>query len=344
MILKHFVLASIICINLFAIADQIIPAKKFNIENDRIIYTIQIATFPIAHEESAISFFQSLEESIRSKSAIYPSNGYLTIRYYPSESKKSLTNQLKYVHQNGFKDAFIANTYLNKFYNFQNKEYHEYREKSTKIPLANKPFKKEEIKKIDKPQKSTLSKYQYNILLNEANNLKNEYNLKESVKKYEQLYNFSQENSLVNNNLFYLYGKTNQWKKAKNKIDKSLDKGNLLYSYGLGALESYNQNLENELKDQLEHDIKGYVSLVLGVFKERQHNYQDAYNYYENAYRKNRFDLFIMFAYARAFELIEDYKKAKQIYFDIATIKSIKYENLRKISYNRYLELDNLGE
>ena len=54
---------------------------------------------------------------------------------------------------------------------------------------------------------------------------------------YEKAFRHKQDNDAINNNLFYLYGKTNNWPKASEKLCllKKLDK--VLYSYAIGALE-----------------------------------------------------------------------------------------------------------
>ncbi len=306
-------------LSLFAIDARFIIEKSNVIKKDNtIVYTIQLAAFPKDKKNIAITFLNNLPKDIQLKSAIYPTGNFFALRYNPSISEDLLYEELKELKGKGFKDSYIVETLLEKFYNAK-------KSKSIKQPTAH-----------------NISKYEYNSLLNKANKYMQNNSIIESIKTYEILFKSQENSEIVNNNLFYLYGKINSWSQAKINMKNTEYQNKLLYAYGIGALENYNQNLENELKEELSKDLSGYVHLILGVFKERQEKYDCAYTYYK-AYMKNRFDPFLAFAYARAYELIGKHNLAKKIYKEISTTANDKYIELKTIANKRYKELKELS-
>lgn len=319
---------------LLLLVDVRLRANENSIDGDKIVYAIQFITFSKNKKDSALEFLDTLDEHIQSQTALYLNGELISLRYKPSISRELLLNDLEKIKDIGFEDAYIVESYLRKF-----------QIKQEKLPPKNvyqdsisySPFSQEKS-----PKK--LTKYEYKQILNIANKFKESSNLHASIEKYETLFDDSKDNEIVNNNLFYLYGKTNNWNNAKLNLQNINRKDKLLYAYGLGSLESYSKNLEKELQSEIDEDFSGYVNLILGVLKERENNFNDAYTYYETAYIKNRSDIYIAFAYARAYELIKKYDLAQKIYFEISAIESDRYIEIKALSLKRYLELKELLE
>lgn len=319
------------------VVEAITVSAQINDNNeDQLVYTIQLATFPKDKKYIGVKYLNDLPSDIRSKSVLYPIGDYYALRYNPLKQRELLFDETYRLKDMGYTNAYIVQTSLTKFQEIQGVVVH----KSSKSDLVS-----DSLENANESNKTKeLTNYKYREILYLADSLNKTNQLIESMEQYEILFKSNKSNNVVNKNLFYLYGKTNNWERAKSNIVDIKRKDKLLYAYGLGALENYNVNLENELKPELCDDISGYVNLVLGVFKERQKNYQDAYNYYENAKNINRFDMFIMFAYARAFELIKKYDLAQKIYLDISLVKSDRYKNIKLQAHNRYIELKELSK
>ncbi|MCK5111238.1 MAG: hypothetical protein KAQ94_06925 [Arcobacteraceae bacterium] len=355
--IKKSLLLILVALSLFSIDESFTLEKENELnKGDRLVYTIQLATFPKNKKYIGIKFLNNLDENIRLKSVLYPIGDFFTLRYNPSTKRELLFDEVYKLRDMGHESAFIVQTSLNKFYKAQKEtisnlkfnDVKEEKQSSLKIYTTVQEQTIKTVKISPKTKKNTviekkLTKYEYTATLDAANKLTKNNQLIDSIEKYEILFKDRLTNKLVNKNLFYLYGKTNNWQKAKINIQNIKRKDKLLYAYGLGALENFNQNLENELKPELNEDLSGYVNLVLGVFKERQKEYKCAYAYYENAYMKNKFDIFIQFAYARAYELIGKNDFAQNIYLEISSIKSDNYANIKTQAYNRYLELKELA-
>jgi tetratricopeptide (TPR) repeat protein len=158
-------------------------------------------------------------------------------------------------------------------------------------------------------------------------------NLNELIKKYEVSLN-ENDNEMVRSNLFYLYGKTLNWERASKLLQNFQDVQSVLYAYGIGAIESNSQSLEIELHEWLEADEKGYLNLLLGVYKEKQKDNIGAFSYYEKAYKINQNDLYLMYSYARSLELINRLAEAKEMYRVIHASSMSGYEEIKNNAYN----------
>ena len=328
MINKFILLLLFFILSLYA---DVKPVEQIN----KYTYAIQLIALSSNREDMALKFLEELDKSIEEKTVIYEENGLITLRYYPSSDMKLLKGELQRIKKFGFKDAFIVKTLL-------------YKLKESQKTLSYNPSNYSLIHSRNSEtenysQRKKLSKQEYIETLNSANKLKENNNLHESIEKYEALFYSSKDNKIVKNNLFYLYGKTTNWHKAKLLLRNFKRKDKLLYAYGLGSLENYSMNLEKELKSELGEDLSGYVNLILGVLKEREAKLNDAYQYYEGAYIRNRSDLYISFAFARAYELIQKYDLAQNQYQQITLDKSKKYPKIKAQALKRYTELKELS-
>lgn len=308
------------------------------VNNSKYSYSLQLYSFHKTDENGIINAYSSLPEDIKKHTAIYPTGEYITLRYLNKPSKKdfnSIFKKVKFI----FDDAYIATVTTDKFKEYLNQ---------TKKRFENKEkIKNEDLRGYSKicVQKQSfefqnLSTYEYTKVLVDAHEMKETNQIIESIKLYEKAFAHKQDNYSINNNLFYLYGKTNNWPKAVEKIcllRKKIDK--VLYSYTLGALEINNPMLESELSLYLKDDKSGYLHLSLGVFQERNEDFEKAHGYYQKAYNLNRYDMYLAYAFARSSEIQSDYKGAMFIYGLIAKNNDRKYQQLQQQAYNRYNQL-----
>lgn len=319
---------SILFLNLFGADAQLHISKS---AKKKSFYEIQLASF--LEFSDAKSFYSKLEDKLQNDSNIYKFSKYYAVRYGSAREKRnSLIDELKEIRES-FKDAYLvkinSNTLTKRV---------EFKGNSKK----DRSFKRESIK-IDKPKRKVYKirdNYEYSNLLVKADEFKNSNNLMKSIEVYESLLEYK-DDELIETNLFYLYGKTNSWEMAKEKLSKSYNSGAFLYSYGVGAIEANSKTLEKELKPYLSSDYRGYLSLILGVFHEKRGFTYQAYEYYKSAYLKNSSDSYLTYSYARACELVELHKLAKELYENLSRDEAVP-QNIRENSYIRYLELSSV--
>ena len=295
-------------------------------------YSIQLASFRKNNLNGAKVFLKRLPTTIKKDSVIYPVGNYYTIRYMISDSRNSLKKNLGMIKNSGFKDSLIIKTLVKKFQKQQNYTY-----SNTNIPRA--------IESSKKPFKMVmLDTFTYSKILINADKLKNDNKLQESIELYEKAFGHKQTNQSVNNNLYYLYGKTNNWPRANELINLVDKKDKVLYAYAIGAIEINNPRLEAELLPVLKYDISGYAKLALGVYFENNKVSKKAHDYYTSAYDTNRYDLYLAFAYARSSELNNDNDNAKFIYKMISENRENKLQDLKQQAYSRYRQLEELKQ
>jgi len=308
--------------------------------NNTYSYSIQLYSFHKLDDKGIVKAYNELPQEMKSNIALYPSGEYITFKYLNKREKNDfqkdgIFKKIKYI----FDDAYISTVVTDR--------YKEYLHQTKKRFIQDKEIENEDLHGYTKAciQKQSfklenLSTHEYTKILVDAHELKSTNQVIESIKMYEKGFAHAQNNSVINNNLFYLYGKTNNWPKAVEKVclvEKTISK--VLYSYALGALEINNPMLENELSDYLKDDQLGYLHLALGVFFERNENFEKAHRYYKKSYDLNRYDMYLAYAYARSSEIQSDYKNALFMYGIIARNNDTKYINLQKQSIQRYEQL-----
>lgn len=309
-------------------------------------YAIQLASIYVGAKNEYNSFLRYLKEPYRSNIFVAKIGSYYAIRYSFDKSYKKQKELLKSVIDDGFTKAFIVQT-----------SYQRYIKQKEQIKKQVKKIKKDkndaytpddisgyEFACVDKQtfKFDPLNSYEFADTLNDANIFKKNNELEKSIKMYEKLFGHKQTNTTINNNLFYLYGITNNWPKASEKMCLIKDQSKVLYSYALGALEINNPMIEDDLINFLNADKTGYTHLALAVYFERNDDINKAYLYYQKAYNTNRYDMYLAYAYARVCEIKEDYKKALFLYRNIANNKQKKYEQLKNYSTTRYQQLRSL--
>ncbi len=311
-------------------------ALLFSSQNLSFFFTVQFASY--LSKEEAKKLFDSLPKEIKKDSFVTKYGDYFVFRYANEQSREKATLHLNKIKNIGFSDAFVvesASWRVEKAINWQVE--------------TKKKIKKQIVKKAKKTlvqAKKSLKHYKdidpfvYNRLLYEADKKVAQKDYTGSIKGYEELLEYSEDKTFLLINLFYLYGKTKTWQKAKSYLEYAQNPRELLYAYGVGALESQDPNLLKELKPWLNGDFKGYLWLISAVFLEDNNKLQEAYLYYEEAYKRDRSDPFLIFAYARSCDIIQKYETAKQIYKQLAYNSEDIDKNLKDIAYRRLKELE----
>lgn len=302
-------------------------------------YSIQLITLSKTNLKRTKKLFNNLPKYVQERSVIYPVGKFLTIRYFIKKSSAELKNDLKDIKNHGFKDAFIIKTSLDKFNDIRSK---------MGLDANNVSNTKHNIRDVKNSEKQfemlKLSTFEYSKTLIDAHEMKNKNKLRASIKLYEKALGHDQTNLFVNNNLYYLYGRTNNWPRANQLINIIDNKDKVLYAYSIGAIEINNPNLERELLEVLKYDISGYTKLALGSFFENNKSYKKSHDYYKKAYDNNRYDLYLAFAYARSCEINNDTKNAKFVYKMISNNTDDNLHNFKKQAYIRYNQLNRLEQ
>ena len=292
------------------------------------MYSIQLGTFYTVKQAHAFSMF--LNDLIRKDIFIYPVDEYITLRYKVENKVRFLKKHLQTIKELGFKDAYIVISKVDKL-DKPNKIKKDVFKIETK--LINKKTQQKNQKKINR--------YLYTRILQQAHKYKKNGQLYKSIKRYEQAFEYVKNNISANKNLYYLYGKTNNWKRAEIIFLDMENKDNVLYSYARGALETNSQSLKTDINSYLSYDTSGYTNLILGYYFEKKNDLEKASYYYRKAYNRN--NMYVAFAYARFNEIIQKYEKAKSIYKLIYNNTDTQSKSLRIKAYQRYQELSQLG-
>ncbi|MEA3353533.1 MAG: hypothetical protein U9Q33_06940 [Campylobacterota bacterium] len=303
------------------------------------LYTVQLVTFYQDQIEQIKDKFNTLPKTIKDESFIYPTGKYLTLKYSSARLAKELNSKLNLAIEAGFESAFISKMSKEKYNRITNqsirydKKVQKNEELSTDEGTPLWCIQQQSIPMIK------LDNYEYTRALTDAHKYKNQNRTLKSIETYEKLFAHDHTNSAIVNNIFYLYGKTNNWPKANEKLCLLKKKDKAIYSYAIGALEINNPMIEEELASSLQYDRSGYVHLALAVYFERNEEYKKSHQFYKSAYNRNRYDLYLAFAYARSCEIESQYKKAVFIYQLISNSNDKRYKNLITQAYNRYNQL-----
>lgn len=300
----------------------------------KLSYTIQLLSVHKLSLKSLKVQYNLLPKDIKENSVIYPIGQFIAIRYLSYDNISDLKPILKELRKGQFKDSIIVKANKKKFKRLLNKDTNTQPRNPNGYQLACVSKQSFEFQKLDN--------FQYTKTLLDAHKFKNKNKILDSIKMYEKVFSHDQTDRSINNNLFYLYGKTNNWPKAMEKVCLIKKPGKVLYSYAIGALEINNPMIEDDLIGILKYDDTGYIHLALGVFMERNESYKKAHDYFKKAYDINRYDLYLAYAYARSCEIENDYKKAAFIYKIIAQNGEDRFQNIKKNAYERYNQISKL--
>jgi len=302
----------------------ILAVTLFASQSQQYIFTIQLATYSIKDE--AKIFYNSLPEKIKKKCHITRIKRYFVFRYDSNEKREELEDELVKIKNMGFSDAFIVKSpvwRVKKSFDWQTN--------------SKRRIKKEIVKRVKRDVKrvknilnnyKNIDSFSYNRLLYEADKMMQMKNYEGAIKGYEWLLEYSKDKTFILINLFYLYGKTKEWQKAKSYLDYVKNPRELLYAFGVGALESKDPNLLEELGGWLKGDYKGYLWLICAVFLEESERLIESHLYYEEAYKRDSSDPFLLFAYARSWDIMKNYENARK-YYEMVLRSSEIDENLK---------------
>jgi len=344
--IKVFFLFCLIISDLLAFEDknisnlykQSVDQLNSTISTNNFIYTIQLQSFKRENTNETSLVLESMKLLVEDQDDlyIYPLGRYDTIRYKKSFSKDKIYEYLNKLKQKDiFKDAIVKKVPKERLEKYLSRD----KKNDTKDQEDSYQFAciKQQSFEFEK-----LSSYQYTNLLNQADKYKRSSMIIQSIESYEKLFASDQKNNIVNNNLFFLYGLSNNWPKAKEKFCLLKDLEKLIYSYALGALQINNPNLNEELNEVINEDRSGYINLVMAVFYERKENFSEAFRYYKKAYDLNRSDSFLTFAYARVCEIQDRYDDAIFLYNLI--LQNTQDENIKQQSLARIKNIQLIKE
>jgi tetratricopeptide (TPR) repeat protein len=249
-------------------------------------YALTIQLYTSDTLKPAIRYYNSLPKKIKKKSFILKIGKYYTIRYLPSKNAKKEFEQIK----SEIKDAFEIDTY-------------EYRLKNPVYPKKN--FKKSISKKpvINLP-----------LAIYKADKFFKEGLFYESLKEYEKIYPYLKEENIAIN-LSYLYGLLDKPEEFEKFLKNDEFKEMSLYSFSVGMIKRGDlKNLKNIILKNLKYSKRGYLDVIAGYLFEKEKNYEKALSYYKNAYFKNYYNPYFIYAYARGLDLNRKYKEALNFY------------------------------
>ncbi|OHE06491.1 MAG: hypothetical protein A3G74_02460 [Sulfurimonas sp. RIFCSPLOWO2_12_FULL_34_6] len=300
-------------------------------KEDANVYTVQL--FSDNNIETAKRLLERVPPEFKSETHLYKVDGYYKARYFQSPSYSAIKLQASKIQKAGFKGAFAVKTtklQMNKeligdkksevitvkpMLTHVNKELEEKNKKEIpkkEIPRKNIQNNKPQLNKSDKLNKSDI--------LQKAKSAYLKGDEGEALRYYEQALSKGFANEEARNNLCYLYGKQGTLSKAKEVIKGQRHKDKLIYSYAYGAVESNQKNYYNDMKEYIESDGNGKLTMLSGYYFEKNKDMQMAEELYKNAYEKNPTDVYNIYAYARLFDIKKN-AQAVNIYKDI--LKSI---------------------
>ena len=249
------------------------------------VYTIQL--FSIKRTLSKQAIFHRVPRALRDKLHLHKVKNETVACYSQADDYKSIRNALHKVRKAGYKKAYIITT--------------------TRWYM---PQKEEDTK--DKTPK--LSKYVISQMIVKANKAYKNADENRAMMYYEMLISGGVKSNNIKNNLCYLYGKQGAWAEAKNIIDKDHYPARLIYAYANGAVTTSQKSFYADLRDYILLDRSGHLDLLAGYYFEEKNNLNKAFEFYKQAYEKNRNDIYNAYAYARFLDILGKKKEAFGLY------------------------------
>ncbi|MBT5934270.1 hypothetical protein [Sulfurimonas sp.] len=274
-------------------------------------YAIQL--FSSHNATLAKKTLKKVPKELRSKTYLHKIGDYTTIRYARSLSYSKLKPEIEQFYEIGFTDAYIVETESTLSYQKDSQ--------NARTP------------------KSTISEFDRSNILFKAQNAYQKNNESEAIIYYEMLLSSGNTNQKIKNNLCYLYGKRGAWFDAKAIIDKEQYYGKLVYSYAYGAVQSNQEEYYSNLSPYIMIDRSGRLMLLSGYYFENKEDSKRAHSFYKMAYEKNPTDVYNIFAYARALDILQD-KKATSLYKNILK----KVDNIHPLYTTVYKRVFELGD
>ncbi|MFA5460510.1 MAG: hypothetical protein WC274_00360 [Sulfurimonas sp.] len=336
----------------FALSLFASDSLSVGLENENIeVYTIQI--FSDQSIDAAKEMLTNVPTHLRSETFIYKINGYYKGRYSQNLAYSKIKPELELFHKSGFKDAYILKTTVSKMFEELVKD--EIKESSALEPtplhaieetksekIVQMPsleklvvYNEEEISK--KKAQSNISTFNQSNILIKAQNAYKAGDESEAMFYYEMLLSNDFASQKVKNNLCYLYGKQGSWLGAKKIIDKESYQKKFIYAYAYGAVLTLQDSFYDDISEYIEFDSSGRLLLLTGYYFEKKDDMQRAGYFYQAAYKKNKTDVYNIFAYARFSDMI-DANEALNLYKNILA-KIDKSHVLYEVVLKRVAEL-----
>jgi hypothetical protein len=160
------------------------------------------------------------------------------------------------------------------------------------------------LQKIIYPKPASDININYNYLLYKADYFFQKNNLFKSLKYYKKAFKFN-KNPQIAINISYIEGLLG--------LLPSIYTEKTLYAYSLGAIKTNNnETAKSILQNHLSLSKEGYLEYVLGYLY--QNNKNKSLHYYKTAVNKNPFNIYFIYAYARALDICQHYNKALKYY------------------------------
>ncbi len=284
-------------------------------EKDIKLNTLQIVSTKTIQKAKKI--FRSLPKSLQKDTHIYRVGDYIALRFKTTKTVRALKPYVKQFQRLGFKDAYVLQTtqwHMKKHLIRGSEGVH------NEKPLTRSFTKPQQVQQqAAVPSKKPISQYLYAQLLSKADQAYKQGDESSSLSYYEMLYNTTNATQRVKNNLCYLYGKRGAWLDAQEVFKQERFTSNLVYAYAYGAVETHQPNFMEDMKEYIAVDRTGKLSLLAGYYYEQGGDMQNAMKYYTQAYAKNRSSWYNTYAYARVFDLAQNYPKAAELYKEVLT-------------------------
>ncbi|WP_297454176.1 tetratricopeptide repeat protein [Persephonella sp.] len=193
--------------------------------------------------------------------------------------------------------------------------------KAKKIP------KNESLNK--KPNKNFL----FSAYIAQANQYIDQKNYEKALIYLEKAYKLSPSEKILKN-IILLKLQTGKTSDIQNYLNKIKNK-EFLSEILMELIDTGNTQIVHDyLTKNLKNDKTGYLYYVAGYLYEKEGKYKEALKYYKVAYKLNKEDPYIAYAYARILELNREYAKALKIYKSI-NLSKITDNNLREVVAER---------
>ncbi len=267
-------------------------------------YTVQLFCIKKRYTKS---MFKKIPKAIKKEIYLHYKNNILIACYGQSDRYSKILKKLKIAKKVGFKDAYIRKTKW-----FLKKDF-----KQIKKERNENNFAKDEIEIVKKEKKKALSGFEITDIISKINQAYQVRDYYKMIGFYERLLGTSADDTVLESNLCYLYGRFGIWDKAHKLTLKKVDKYSLIYAYANGAVKTMQKNFYKDLKDYIKSDQKGYLLLLSGYYFEKKGDLNKAFYFYKSAYEKDKNDLYNVYAFARFLDIIGEKTEAIKLYKEL---------------------------
>ena len=271
-------------------------------ESYKKVYSVRFLSVP--KNTSYKRIFQSIPKDLRDETRIVPSGNYLTAMFTQRESRDAVLEDLAYIKEIGYKDAYIRSS---------QKAFK--KTKTTKRRV--KKTKQKQIKEIiEEPiaEKKSISKFTKSRIIYKANDAYKKGDYMQAIIFYEMLVASGNTTRKVRSNLCYLYGRVGAFLQAEEIINSAKYPAKLIYSYAYGAATSGQENFYSDLSKYIPFDKSGKLMLLSGYYFEMKHDQERSLTFYKMAYEQNPVDSYNLYAYARAEDIVHNLESALNLY------------------------------